>query len=49
MQAKSERKVLLMFEQLLKHQGSPTAVVPDPQPETPSELATVENGLVGLY
>ena len=48
MQAKSERKVLLMFEQLLKHQGSPTAVVPDPQPETPSELATVENGLVVL-
>jgi hypothetical protein len=42
-----ERKIQLMFEKLLKKQGS-TADVPDPATETPSELATVENGLVVL-
>ena len=47
MQANSYRKVQLMFEQLLNKQGS-TADVPDPATETPSELATVENGLVVL-
>ena len=42
-----ERKIQLMFEKLLNKQGS-TADVPDPATETPSELATVENGLVAL-
>jgi hypothetical protein len=37
-----------MFEILLNKQGSTTANVPDPATETPSELATVENGLVVL-
>jgi hypothetical protein len=47
-QAKSERKILLMFERLL-NKGSPAAVVPeDSTPETPNELATVANGLVVL-
>jgi hypothetical protein len=43
-----ERKIQLMFEKLLNKQGSTTANVPDPATETPSELATVENGLVVL-
>ena len=42
-----ERKIQLMFEKLVNKQGS-TADVPDPAMETPSELATVENGLVVL-
>ena len=42
-----ERKIQLMLEKLLNKQGS-TADVPDPATETPSELATVENGLVAL-
>ena len=46
-QAKSERKILLMFERLL-NKGSPAAVVSDSTPETPNELATVANGLVVL-
>ena len=41
MQAKLDRKVLLMFEQLLKQQGSTATAVPDSTPETSSELATV--------
>ena len=41
MQEKSDRKVLLMFEQLLKQQGSTATAVPDSTPETSSELATV--------
>jgi len=47
MQENSDREVQLMLEQLLNKQGS-TADVPDPATETPSELATVENGLVAL-
>jgi hypothetical protein len=43
-----ERKIQLMFEKLLNKQGSTADVVPDPAMETPSELATVENGLVVL-
>jgi hypothetical protein len=43
-----ERKIQLVFEKLLNKQGSTTANVPDPATETPSELATVENGLVVL-
>jgi hypothetical protein len=42
-----ERKIQLMFEKLLNKHGS-TADVPDPATETPSKVATVENGLVVL-
>jgi hypothetical protein len=43
-----ERKIQLMFEKLLNKQGSTTANGSDPAMETPSKLATVENGLVVL-
>ena len=47
MQEKSDRKVELMFEKLLNRQDT-TADVPKPSTEAPSELATVDNGLVLL-
>ena len=47
MQEKSDRKVELMFEKLLNRQAN-TADGPKPSTEAPSELATVDNGLVLL-
>ena len=47
MQENSDRKVQLVFEKLLNKQSS-NAGVPDPATETPSDLATVENGLQEL-